>query len=110
MEPEEIKADDLIDKELVQATHLETLADQMVLHFTLLSKTKFSFKLSDEDILKAFKHRFGHSLPLNNIDCVLVESLEIKASPVALSPALEASQEVTNAIDNIPSKMSSIQK
>jgi hypothetical protein len=44
----------------------------------IISSTKFSEKLSDDDLMKAFHERFEGGVPLKNIDCVFVHSLEHK--------------------------------
>jgi len=42
---------------------------------TILSKTKFSEKLSDEDLLAQFRNRFSGNVPLEHMDCIFIHSL-----------------------------------
>ena len=44
--------------------------------------------MSDEEVLSQFKNRFKNTLPLDNIDCVLVCSLE--------DPVEKINEEVTD--------------
>ena len=72
-EDNEVEEPPVFDERMVMETHLETLRNQVLIQITLYSKTKFSQALSDEQLIDAFKKRFGRTLPLNSVDCVFIE-------------------------------------
>jgi len=70
-QPEEIH----LDAKEVKQDHWFTLQEHMEFAVTILSKTKFSEKLSDEDLLAQFRNRFSGNVPLEHMDCIFIHSL-----------------------------------
>ena len=62
------------------SAYLDSLREQRLINLAVYSVFKMSETLTDEEVICQLRLRFKNSLPLQNIDCVLVHSLE---EPVA---------------------------
>ena len=67
-----------IDEAMCKQEQWQSLKFSMQFIVNIISNTKFSEKLSDEELLKAFNDRFDGNVPLKFVDCVFVHSLNPK--------------------------------
>jgi hypothetical protein len=65
-----------LNEQDVMEAHLRTLRDKQLIKFSMFSVFKIDQCLTDAEVLCQFKNRFKNAFSLDNVDCVVVHTLE----------------------------------